>query len=158
MKQKHEETPSSLLLLRWKGDRFLTCATHLTGTVTAAFPVHAHPSLMSLWSHLQNDPERPDGGSLPGPAGPWPSPWLWMDSRKRSGKPRLAPIHIQTLLRVYGCVVSLFFSSIRSLMWCTLSPIIFYLNLFFIRNKICWNNIRPHHQRKALSESEQMNF
>lgn len=55
---KAGETLSSLLLLRWKGDRFLTCPTHLTATVISAFPVHAHPSLMSLCGRWRNDLER----------------------------------------------------------------------------------------------------
>lgn len=53
-----------------RGIVFLTCPTHLTATVTWAFPVHAHPSLMSLWSHLQNDSQRPASAtSLQGPRG-----------------------------------------------------------------------------------------
>lgn len=68
MKQKHEETPSSLLWLLWKGDSCLTCPTHFAVTVISSFPVHAHASLMSLWSHLWNDPERPaPAASLTGP-------------------------------------------------------------------------------------------
>lgn len=130
MKQKHGETLSSLLLLSWKGDSFLTCPTHLAGTVISAFPVQAHPWLMSLWSRLRNDPERPAsatlllgaGGSLQGPAGPWPSPWLWMGVQQKA---RYTPSGSNTRLR--SCLPSrlcctlkhkwmcLFFSSVRSL-------------------------------------------
>lgn len=53
-----------IIIIEVKGDSFLTCPAHLTGTVISAFPVHAHTWLMSLWSHLQNDPERPASVTL----------------------------------------------------------------------------------------------
>ncbi len=138
MKQKHGETLSSLLLLRWKGDSLLTCPTHLTGTVTSAFPVHAHPSLMSLWSHLQNDPERPASATLLlglrahywDLLGLGPHLDYEWESSKRPGMLRLAPIHIQALLWadiLYVC------SSMRSLVWCkgtTETPALFLNEIF----------------------------
>lgn len=97
MKQKHEETLSSLSSLRWKRGTFLTCPTHLTCSVIPVFPVHAHPSLMTLWSRLHNDPQRP--GLITGTC--WDlAPYLdyeWSPVRG-PGTLRLAPIHIQVLL------------------------------------------------------------
>lgn len=118
MKQKHGETLSSLLLLRWKGDSFLTCPTHLTGTVISAFPVHAHPSLMSLCGHLQNDPERPASAtSLLGPgAHYWDllglGPHLdyeWESSKKAMYAPSGSNTRSGSAARAGTCVVVSFF-------------------------------------------------
>lgn len=80
------ETLSSLLLLRWKGDRF----SHLPDT----FNSHCDLGLSCPRTSIANEFMKPFAerstttglchlaagteGSLLGPAGPWPSPWLWM--------------------------------------------------------------------------------